>query len=55
VKRVPIAVKAKAAERRTAEVMNDPKSTPAQRLAAAEAEQRAGAGTWSREHDLEAS
>jgi hypothetical protein len=40
---------------KTAAVMNDPKSTPAQRLAAAEAEQRAGAGTWSREHDLEAS
>jgi hypothetical protein len=53
-KRVSTADKAKAAERHTAAVMNDPKSTPAQRLAAAEAEQRAGAGTWSREHDLEA-
>lgn len=43
--------KGSAAEKRTAAVMNDPKSTPAQKLAA-EAERDAGKGTWTR--DLEA-
>jgi len=53
-KKLSITSKAKMAEARTAAVMNDPKATVHQKLAAAEAERRAGAGTWSREHDLEA-
>jgi len=53
-KKLSITSKAKAAEAHTAAVMNDPKATPKEKLAAAEAERLAGAGTWSREHDLEA-
>lgn len=53
-KKLSITSKAKAAEAHTAAVMNDPKATLKEKLAAAEAERLAGAGTWSREHDLEA-
>jgi hypothetical protein len=53
-KRVSTAYRAAQAEKRTAAVMADKTATLRDRLAAVLAEKQAGAGTWSREHDLEA-